>query len=80
MKEQNPDKTENVCEEASNLTFGHLGFTGISVFADPKYDLIYIFLSNRTYPTMNNRVFSKKNYRPRVQSVFYKALMDVDLN
>ena len=80
MKEQNPSNTENVCEEASNLAFGHLGFTGISVFADPKYDLIYIFLSNRTYPSMNNRVFSRKNYRPRVQSVFYKAMMDADLN
>jgi beta-glucosidase-like glycosyl hydrolase/CubicO group peptidase (beta-lactamase class C family) len=80
MKELNPDKTENMCEEASDLTFGHLGFTGISVYADPKYDLIYIFLSNRTYPTMNNRVFSRKNYRPRIQSVFYKAMMDTDLN
>ena len=80
MKEQNANKTENMCEEASSLAFGHLGFTGISVFADPKYDLIYIFLSNRTYPTMDNRVFSKKNYRPRVQSVFYKAMMDADLN
>jgi len=80
MKELNPDKTENVAEEASDLTFGHLGFTGISVYADPKYDLIYIFLSNRTYPTMENRVFSRKNYRPRVQSVFYQAMMDSELN
>ncbi len=80
MKELNPDKTENMCAEASDQAFGHLGFTGISVFADPKYDLIYIFLSNRTYPTMENRVFGKENYRPRVQSVFYKAIMDAQLN
>lgn len=78
MKELNPDKTQNVCEEASTLTFGHLGFTGISVYADPEYDLIYIFLSNRTYPTMENRIFGRKNYRPRVQSVFYQAMMDAD--
>lgn len=80
MKELNPSKTENVAEEASELTFGHLGFTGISVYADPKYDLIYIFLSNRTYPTMENKTFGRKNYRPRVQSVFYEAMMDSDLN
>lgn len=76
MKELNEDKTLNMAEEASEMTFGHLGFTGISVFADPKHDLIFIFLSNRTYPTMNNSLFSKNNYRPRVQSVFYNALMN----
>ena len=80
MKELDEDRTENMSEDASKLTFGHLGFTGISVFADPKYDLIYIFLSNRTYPTMENRVFSRKNYRPRIQSVFYQAIMDERLN
>ncbi len=80
MKELDEDRTENMSVDASKLTFGHLGFTGISVFADPKYDLIYIFLSNRTYPTMENRVFSRKNYRPRIQSVFYQAIMDERLN
>ena len=29
------------------LTFGHTGFTGTCVWADPKYNLIFIFLSNR---------------------------------
>ena len=74
MKELDPDKTLNMAEEASELTFGHLGFTGIAVFADPKYDLIYIMLSNRTYPTMKNYIFAKENYRPRIQSVFYNAM------
>ncbi len=80
MKELNEDKILNMAEEASELTFGHLGFTGISVFADPKHDLIYIFLSNRTYPSMKNTVFSKNNYRPRVQTVFYNALMNKSYN
>ena len=60
MKELDPDKTLNMAEEASELTFGHLGFTGIAVFADPKYDLIYIMLSNRTYPTMKNYIFRQR--------------------
>jgi len=80
MKELDPEKKLNVAEEASTEAFGHLGFTGISVFADPKYDLIYIFISNRTYPTMNNSKFSKNNYRPRVQSVFYQAMMTPAVN
>ena len=74
MKELNPDKTLNMSELASSSTFGHLGFTGCAIFADPETNLIYVFLSNRTYPTMNNSKFSKNEYRPRVQSVFYKAL------
>ena len=74
MKELDANKTLNMSELASDETFGHLGFTGTAVFADPKSDLIYIFLSNRTYPTMKNYKFSKNEYRPRIQSVFYKAL------
>ena len=77
MKQLDDSKTENVAESTSESAFGHLGFTGISVFADPEYDLIYIFLSNRTYPTMENKTFARENYRPRVQEVFYNALMDV---
>ncbi|NNF20594.1 MAG: serine hydrolase [Saprospiraceae bacterium] len=80
MKELDLNKKLNIAEEASAMTFGHLGFTGISVFADPKHDLIYIFLSNRTYPSMKNSIFSRNNYRPRVQSVFYNAMMNRETN
>ncbi len=79
MKELNSDKTENMAEEASARTFGHLGFTGTAVWADPEYDLIFIFLSNRTYPSMNNKVFSKNNYRPKAMSIVYNA-MDAYVN
>lgn len=74
MKELNGDKTMNMSELASPSTFGHLGFTGCAVFADPETNLIYVFLSNRTYPSMNNSKFSKNEYRPRIQSVLYKSL------
>jgi len=76
MKELDPDKNFNMAEEASANAFGHLGFTGISVYADPKHNLIYVFLSNRTYPTMKNYKFAKNNYRSRIQSVFYNAIMN----
>ncbi len=75
MKELNPDKTQNMSDKASRNTFGHLGFTGTAVFADPDHDIIYIFLSNRTYPTMRNNKLGKNNYRPRIQSVIYDALI-----
>ena len=76
MKQLDTSKTDNMAEEASPRTFGHLGFTGAAVWADPEYDLIFIFLSNRTYPSMENSVFSKKNYRPKAMSIVYQAMAD----
>lgn len=75
MKELNPDKSMNMSEKASRSTFGHLGFTGTAVFADPESNLVFVFLSNRTFPTMNNNKLGKENYRPKIQSVVYNALM-----
>ncbi|MEZ4966604.1 MAG: glycoside hydrolase family 3 N-terminal domain-containing protein [Saprospiraceae bacterium] len=74
MKELNPSESQNMSELAGNNTFGHLGFTGTCVWADPDKDLIFIFLSNRTYPTMENRKLITGDYRPKIQSVVYRAL------
>ncbi|MFT5834538.1 MAG: beta-N-acetylhexosaminidase [Cognaticolwellia sp.] len=74
MKELNTKKSQNVSKMASKNTFGHLGFTGIATWADPDNDLIYVFLSNRTYPTMSNSKLYKMNFRPKIQTVIYKAV------
>ncbi len=74
MKELKSTKSPNMSELASKSTFGHTGFTGIAAFADPEENLVYIFVSNRTYPDMNNYKFVKGEYRPRVQSQIYKSL------
>lgn len=60
--------------EVSAESFGHSGFTGTFVWADPKNDLIFIFLSNRVYPSRNHRNIYNLNIRPLVQQVFYKAI------
>ena len=74
MKELDPQRSLNMSELASDETFGHTGFTGAAVYADPKYNIIYVFLSNRTYPRMTNTKFIRNEYRPKVQSVIYKSL------
>lgn len=74
MKQLDEDLSLNMAEEASPSTFGHLGFTGTAAWADPDYDLIVIFLSNRTFPAMNNPVLSRENYRPKIQAIPYRAL------
>jgi CubicO group peptidase (beta-lactamase class C family) len=73
MKELDEKQTANMSVLAGKNTFGHLGFTGICVWADPDKNLIFIFLSNRTYPTMENNKLSNGDYRPKLQSIVYRA-------
>lgn len=75
MKELNADRHLNMSELASDNTYGHLGFTGTAVFTDPDEDIIFIFLSNRTYPIMKNNRLGDKDYRPKIQSVIYNSLL-----
>jgi beta-glucosidase-like glycosyl hydrolase/CubicO group peptidase (beta-lactamase class C family) len=75
MKELNPTRRLNMSEKASRHTYGHLGFTGTAVFADPEYNIVYIFLSNRTFPTMDNNKLGKDNYRSDIQTIIYDALI-----
>ncbi|MCR8667142.1 serine hydrolase [Aestuariibaculum sp. M13] len=60
--------------EASQESFGHSGFTGTFVWADPKNEIVFIFLSNRVYPTRKHRNIYNLNIRPALQQVFYTSL------
>jgi beta-N-acetylhexosaminidase len=63
------------CLSASPLTFGHTGFTGTCVWADPARQLIFIFLSNRVNPDGgDNKKLSSMNIRPKIFEAVYKAL------
>ena len=55
-------------------TFGHTGFTGTCVWVDPKNDLVYIFLSNRVYPTRDNGKLANMGIRGKIQDAIYRAL------
>lgn len=59
--------------EVSPESFGHSGFTGTFVWVDPKNDLVFIFLSNRVYPSRDHKNIYNLNIRPKLQQVFYKA-------
>jgi beta-N-acetylhexosaminidase len=76
MKELNPKEIQNISPLAGSGTYGHTGFTGIGVWADPDERLIFIFMSNRTFPSMNNNKLMNADYRPKLQSVVYRALKD----
>ncbi len=61
-------------ELASLKSFGHTGFTGTMAWADPENGMIFIFLSNRTYPTMDNNKLIKWDVRTKLQGEFYNLL------
>jgi len=62
------------CEGASSLSFGHSGFTGTYIWADPENDLLYVFLSNRVYPNASNHKLSEMNIRTNIHQVAYDLL------
>lgn len=64
--------------EVGAESFGHGGFTGTFVWADPKEQLVYIFLSNRVNPTRENRNLYRLNVRTAIQQVFYQAVLPKD--
>ena len=71
-----PDLTQsNTSSQASALTYGHTGFTGTAVWVDPQYDLIYVFLSNRVYPSAENKKLIQNNIRSKIQDVIYQAMV-----
>jgi beta-glucosidase-like glycosyl hydrolase/CubicO group peptidase (beta-lactamase class C family) len=59
---------------APKSTFGHTGFTGTCVWADPENDLIYVFLSNRVYPDAENNKLSDEGTRTKIHDIIYEAM------
>ncbi len=69
------NKGKGMCSNyASPLSYGHSGFTGTYCWVDPKYDVIYIFLSNRIYPDADNQKITKLNIRTKIQDLIYESL------
>lgn len=64
----------NTAPQVSQSSFGHTGFTGTMVWADPEHRLVYIFLSNRVHPSSKENKLAAMNIRTDVQSLIYKSL------
>lgn len=62
------------CGCVSMTSFGHSGFTGTYTWADPESEIVYVFLSNRTYPDVNNRKLISSNIRTDIQQAIYDAI------
>lgn len=70
----NPLTDGPACRGASPQSYGHAGFTGTYLWADPSNGLLYIFLSNRVYPTASNQKLSEMNIRTEIHQAVYDLL------
>jgi len=61
----------SIAKDASKESFGHSGFTGTLAWADPEHNLIFIFLSNRVYPSRTHRKIYQMNVRPKIHQLVY---------
>ena len=61
-----------LCSDAS---FGHTGFTGTYAWADPVTGILFLFFSNRIYPSRDNYLLNKLNLREALQQMTYQILL-----
>lgn len=62
------------CDCISLESFGHSGFTGTLAWADPEEKVVYVFLSNRVYPSASNTKLIKLGIRTEIMEVIYDAI------
>lgn len=54
-------------------SFGHLGYTGTSIWVDPVHELEVVLLSNRVHPTSKNEAI--RDFRPRIHDLVYEEFV-----
>lgn len=54
-------------------SFGHLGYTGTSVWVDPVHELEVVLLSNRVHPTRRNEAI--REFRPMIHDLVYQQFI-----
>jgi CubicO group peptidase (beta-lactamase class C family) len=75
------DNDKNELEDAypavssSKSSFGHSGYTGTFAWADPENGLLYIFMSNRVYPTRENSKLYELNIRTAMHQAIYDSII-----
>ena len=64
------------CPGAPASSFGHSGFTGTFVWADPENEISYVFLCNRVHTTRTNQLLYEMNIRTNILQSVYDSIID----
>tara|TARA_Y100000782_G_C10185506_1_gene266250 strand:+ start:2460 stop:5342 length:2883 start_codon:yes stop_codon:yes gene_type:complete len=67
------------CNCVSYTSFGHTGFTGTIAWADPEEQIVFVFLSNRVYPSASNKKLIKMGIRTDIMQVIYDAVSEAEV-
>jgi len=68
-----PSKPSSSGRYFSKSSFGHLGFTGTSIWVDPEEDLAVILLTNRVHPDTSNEKI--RAFRPALHNIIYRDVI-----
>ena len=74
-KPQLDPEIKATCGCVSDESFGHSGFTGAYTWADPESEILYVFLSNRVFPTMENTGLVDEDIRTKIQQIIQDAIL-----
>lgn len=66
--------SNSCCQLAPASVYGHTGYTGTCCWVDPDNKLVYVFLSNRTFPVDGENKLAQMSIRPKIQEVIYKNI------
>jgi beta-N-acetylhexosaminidase len=77
--EPDTSKTSPVSRYCSNLSYGHTGFTGTMTWVDPKYGLVFVFLSNRVCPDAGENKLADINLRSKIQDIVYQEIINKEI-
>ncbi|MCD0472939.1 serine hydrolase [Flavobacterium sp. EDS] len=71
------EKGGPTCVCVSPSSFGHTGFTGNIAWVDPETEIVYVFLSNRSYPEVINEEnkLSRGKIREDIQQIIQDAII-----
>jgi CubicO group peptidase (beta-lactamase class C family) len=75
MTAKSPVSRRGLGFDKSDTSIGHTGFTGTCFWIDPDNQLIYIFLTNRVYPSRTNKLLMQMEIRTKIQDTIYEAIM-----
>lgn len=75
---ENP-KSSPCCASAPASVYGHTGYTGTCCWVDPTNRLVYVFLSNRTYPSDGVNKLARMNIRTDIQETLYQSIKQANL-
>jgi serine-type D-Ala-D-Ala carboxypeptidase len=69
-----PSRPSQSGEHFSSRSFGHLGYTGTSLWIDPERQLSITLLTNRTWPDCGNQAI--RQVRPRFHDAIIQRLIE----